>query len=109
MTSPSTTRYLLILARLGMITTGCATTNVHEDPLRNTKKLVSEGHVSLYQNGAFRVPNTSISLMPPGPSTLELVTERAGMRARESFETSIQKAAESVYIVSEGTKLTYKV
>jgi hypothetical protein len=53
------------------------------------------------------VPNTSISLIPPGPSALEFAQELAGMRARQSFETSIKNAAESVYIVSEGTKRTF--
>jgi hypothetical protein len=100
---------LLLFALLGALSFGCATTGSNEDPLRNTKKLVAEGHVSLYKNGAFKVPNTSISLIPPGPSALEFVQELAGMRARQSFETSIEKAAASVYVVSEGTKLTYDV
>jgi hypothetical protein len=91
----------------GMIASGCATTKMTGDPLQNTKKLVREGHVSLYKNGAFRVPNTSISLIPPGPAALEFAQELAGMRARQSFETSIKNAAESVTIVSEGTKLTF--
>jgi hypothetical protein len=100
---------LLLVTFLGMTGIGCATTGAHDDPLRNTKKLVTEGHVSLYENGAFKVPHTSISLIPPGPSTVEFVQELAGVRARQSFELSVKKAAESVYIVSEGTKLTYKV
>jgi len=100
---------LISFAVLIMMSAGCATTNMKDDPLRNTKKLATEGHVSLYQNGAFRVPNTSISLIPPGPSTLEFVQELAGMRARQSFETSVKNAAESVYIVTEGTKLTYNI
>ena len=37
-----------------------------DDPLKYSKKLVAEGHLSLYENGAFHVPNTSISLIPPG-------------------------------------------
>lgn len=101
---------LLSLALFGLLFSGCATTGgMREDPLKYTKKLVVQGHVSLYQNGAFRVPNTSISLIPAGPSALEFVGELAGMRARQSLETSIKNAADSVYIVSEGTKLTYRV
>ena len=46
---------LLIVAFLGITGIGCATTGAHDDPLRNTKKLVTEGHVSLYENGAFKV------------------------------------------------------
>ena len=42
------------------------------DPLKHTKTLVLEGHRSLYNNGAFQVPNTSIRLIPAGPSALEL-------------------------------------
>jgi hypothetical protein len=100
---------LLLFVLLNVTVSGCATTGNSEDPLRNTKKLVTEGHVSLYKNGAFRVPNTSISLIPPGPSTLEFVQELAGMRARQSFETSIEKAAASVYVVSAGANLTFEV
>ncbi len=55
------------------------------------------------------MPNTSISLIPPGPSTMEFVSELAGVRGRQSFELSVKKASESIYVVSEGTKLTYRV
>jgi hypothetical protein len=99
---------VVLLAALLTIAAGCATTNVKDDPLKYTKKLVTEGHVSLYKNGAFQVPNTSIALIPPGPRTMELVGELAGVRAKQSFLTSIERAADSVYIVSEGTKLTYR-
>lgn len=109
MTSAKCMRSLLLVVLFGAIGTGCATTNGPEDPLRNTKKLVAEGHGSLYKNGAFQVPNTSISLIPPGPSTLEFVQELAGVRGRQSFELSVKKASESIYVVSEGTKLTYRV
>jgi hypothetical protein len=98
---------LLGAVLLGAVLTGCLTTRA--DPLENTKKLVREGHVSLYQNGAFRVPNTPISLIPAGPSTREFVGELMGMRASQSFSTSIEHAAQSVYIVSDGTKLTYSL
>lgn len=108
MSSAKYIQSLLIVVSFGAIGIGCATTGGHEDPLRNTKKLSAEGHGSLYKNGAFQVPNTSISLIPPGPSTLEFVTELAGVRGRESFELSVKKAADSIYVVSEGTKLTYK-
>ncbi len=97
--------FLVCAALLGAVLTGCATRTA--DPLQNTKKLATEGHVSLYQNGAFQVPHTSISLIPAGPSTREFVGELMGMRAGQSFSTSVEHAAQSVYIVSEGTKLTY--
>ncbi len=105
-TDPLRTLALLLIA---LLLGGCATTGaMRQDPLKNTKKLAAEGHVSLYQNGAFRVPNTHISLIPPGPSALEFAEELAGLRARESFALAIRNAADSVYIVTEGTKVTYR-
>ncbi len=109
MTPDKCMRPLLLLMIFCMSAAGCATTNVKDDPLRNTRKLMAEGHTSLYNNGAFQVPHTSLRLIPPGPSTLEFVQELAGMRAKQSFETSIKNASESVYVVSEGTKLTYNL
>jgi len=102
-------RLVLFVTLFCAVAAGCATTNAKDDPLKYTKKLVAEGHASLYKNGAFRVPNTSISVIPPGPGALEFAQELAGMRARQSFETSLRNAADSVFVVSEGTKLTYKV
>ncbi|GAB6096016.1 hypothetical protein JCM14469_22690 [Desulfatiferula olefinivorans] len=78
------------------------------DPLENTRKLVREGHASLYNNGAFRVPRSSICLIPPAPETTELIMELAGLRARQAFLRSLKQASESVYIVSEGTRLTFR-
>lgn len=100
-------RYALYMFLL-LLVTGCATTN-SGDPLKNTKKLVSEGHRSLYNNGAFQVPNTRLSLIPAGPSALELAGELAGVRARQSFTTAIDRASDSVVVVAEGTKMTWKL
>ena len=80
-----------------------------EDPLKHTRKLVKEGHVSLYNNGVFKVPYTSVRLIPPGPDTIEFARELAGIRARESFSLSLKKAAESVDVVVEGTKDSYEL
>lgn len=74
----------------------------------NTPKLVAEGHSTLYNNGAFHVPQSSIYLIPPGPDAYSFAMELMGERARQSFLTSIKKAAESVYIVSAGTKISVK-
>ncbi|OGW36971.1 MAG: hypothetical protein A2X58_10400 [Nitrospirae bacterium GWC2_56_14] len=109
MASAEYVRSLLLVVLFGAMGTGCATTGGPDDPLRNTKKLAAEGHASLYKNGAFQVPHTSISLIPPGPSTMEFVYELAGVRGRQSFELSVKKASESIYVVSEGTRLTYRV
>lgn len=89
-----------------LFTVSCA--GKQHDPLQNTRKLIKEGHASLYHNGAFRVPRSSIYLIPPAPETTELVLEMAGLRARQAFLRSLKQAAESVYIVSEGSKLTFK-
>ncbi len=102
-------RLSAFLALTLSLVAGCATTGINEDPLKYTKKLVAEGHATLYNNGAFEVPNTSIKLIPPAPDALSLAGELAGLRARQSLELSLQRAAESVTIVAEGTKHTYQL
>ena len=87
----------------------CTTTETADDPLKHTKKLVVEGHVSLYNNGAFRVPQTSIRLIPPGPSAWELAGSLMGLRARQAFLLALSKAKESVTILAEGTTLSFHV
>ena len=74
------------------------------DPLRNTKKLAAQGHATLYRDGAFQVPMTTVHLVPPGPSTLELAEELAGMRALQSFEESLKHARESVNVAKTGVE-----
>ena len=73
-----------------------------DDALHNTKKLAAEGHAGLYRNGAFQVPMTTIHLIPPGPSALELAAELAGWRAQQSFQESIKHARESVDVAKAG-------
>ena len=75
-----------------------------QDPLHNTKKLVAEGHATLYRNGAFQVPATTIHLIPPGPSALDLAAELAGMRARQSFLESVKHARESADLAKAGVE-----
>lgn len=81
----------------------CAQPSV-KDPLQNTRKLAAEGHATLYNNGAFEVPMTTIHLIPPGPSALELAAEMAGMRARQSFEESVKHARESASFAQAGVE-----
>lgn len=99
-------RSLLLLILIASLP-ACATTQ--NDPLRYSKKLIKEGHLSLYNNGAFRVPNTELTLIPAGPRAWELAGELAGLRARQSFMTAVKRAADSVTIVSEGTQITYRL
>lgn len=80
----------------------CSQQPARQDPLRNTKKLAAEGHATLYNNGAFEVPMTTIHLIPPAPSAMELASEMAGLRARQSFQESIKHARESVDFVQFG-------
>ena len=99
------------LLSLAVLLSACASNQVGnsvEDPLKNTKHLVVEGHKSLYQNGAFHIPNTSLSLIPAGPSAFEFAQELSGIKARESFLTSIQNAKDSVEVISIGNKKTYE-
>jgi hypothetical protein len=44
---------------------GCASAKDPDDPIKNSRKLVIEGHKSLYDNGAFAVKGTSIKFIPP--------------------------------------------
>jgi hypothetical protein len=98
-----------LFAGLCLLSAGCASVpKEQDDPLRYTKKLVTEGHATLYHNGAFQVPHTEIRLIPAGPDALELAGEMMGLRARESFVTALKNAADSVQIVADGTKLTYR-
>lgn len=80
----------------------CSQQAVKQDPLQNTKKLAAEGHATLYNNGAFAVPMTTIHLIPPGPDALGLASEMAGMRARQSFQESLKHARESVDFAQAG-------
>lgn len=89
--------------------TSCAGNPQQEDPLKNTRKLVKEGHADLYNNGAFTVPNTQISLIPAAPSATEFGLELMGFRARQSFEQSLQNAKDSVYLVADGTKKSFQI
>lgn len=86
--------------------TSCATHK--SDPLKNTKKLVSEGHASLYQNGAFQVPATKIKLIPPGPDAFSFAKELTGLKAKESFFKYINEVKATTVTIYEGGKKTYK-
>ncbi len=100
-------RTLIMLAGL-LLLGGCAASS-KDDPLRNTKKLVTKGHVSLYENGAFQVPHTSLKLIPAGPEPLELAQELVGIRARASFQQALKEAKESVYIIPEGSRFSLEL
>ncbi len=89
--------------------TGCAHNGLEPDPLQNTKQLAKKGHKSLYENGAFHIPNTSMSLIPAGPSAVSFAMELGGVKAGQSFTTSLKNAMDSVTVVSVGTQKTYQL
>ncbi len=92
---------LLILSCLTLIS--CAH-QPGKDPLQNTKKLIAEGHATLYNNGAFQIPMTTMHLIPPGPAAIDLAYEMAGLRASQSFQKSLKHARESVDFAQAGVK-----
>lgn len=78
------------------------------DPLKNTKKLIKEGHSTLYQNGAFQVPSTKIKLIPPGPDAINLAKELSGLRAKESFLKYINEVKASSIVIYDGSKKSFR-
>lgn len=99
--------FTIIATLTGALLSSCSSTA--KDPLKNSKKLFKEGHVSLYNNGAFKVPNTEITLIPAGPSAYDFAFELAGMHARQSFIQSIKNAGDSVSLVADGTRKSYRL
>lgn len=77
------------------------------DPLKNSRKLINDGHATLYNNGAFQIPTTKIKLIPAAPEPLELAKELSGVKARESFFKYLNEVQSSVVTVWEGGKKTY--
>jgi len=73
-----------------------------QDPLVYSKKHLGE-HVSLYKNGAFQVPSTTVKLIPPGPELLDFFGLAVGVKAHDSFLLALESARSSVNIVKSGT------
>lgn len=93
---------------IALLLLGCASTGDIDDPLKNSKKLIKEGHKSLYRNGAFEVKGTSIKLIPPfAESEVFILGHRVGL-AKQAFSENVKKAGESVYILKEGTEISMK-
>jgi hypothetical protein len=91
------------LIYLSLILFACAGPGLNEDPLKNTKKLMKEGHVSLYENGAFQVPLTKVKLIPPGPETSEIVSSLAGVKSKAAFLHSLNEVMSTHQLVKAGT------
>ena len=105
-THTTSTAFLFLLGAL--LLSSCSTTHPNDDPLKYSRKLIKQGHTSLYNNGAFKVPFTEIKLIPAGKSAKDTALELMGFHARQSLLQSLQNAAESIYIVPAGTKLSLK-
>ncbi len=95
-------KYLILFLLLS-----CSSTQ-KQDPLIYTKKHMGE-HVSLYKNGAFQVPSTTVKLIPPGPELLDFFSMAAGVKARASFLLALDNAKSSVNIVKAGTMKSMKI
>ncbi len=99
---------LLTNLTIAILLLGCASASDPDDPIKNSRKLVKEGHKSLYNNGAFDVKGTSIKLIPPfAEAEIFIYGKRVGL-AKEAFSENVKKAGESVYILKEGTEISLK-
>lgn len=92
---------------MGLAAGGCSSGDP-EDPLKYSKKLIKGGHKSLYENGAFQIPYTSIKLIPPGKEALAGVS-LSGSSAYAAFQENMVQAWDSVEVLTEGTKYSYKL
>ncbi len=97
-----------LLLLCGMLS-ACAQQPGKQDPLQNTKKLAAEGHATLYHNGAFEIPMTTIHIIPPGPDAWDLAAEMAGLRARQSFQESKKHALESIDLARAGVNKSAEI
>ncbi|GBF52047.1 hypothetical protein LPTSP4_35850 [Leptospira ryugenii] len=88
----------------------CSTTKQDkDDPLRNSKKLIGEGHKSLYFQGAVPIAGTSIKFIPPmEEGEIFILGRRVGF-AKAEFSKAILKAKESVVVIKEGTKKSWSL
>lgn len=74
--------------------------------LVNTKKLAVAGHTTLYNSGAFAIPETTIYIVPPVPGCLKLAAQIAGQHAGHFFAVSITRARKSLDFARAGVKKT---
>ncbi|MCE9499897.1 MAG: hypothetical protein K8R21_05285 [Leptospira sp.] len=100
--------FLLKAITILVLFISCAGNKREDDPLKNTKQLVIRGHSSLYNNGAFGVKGTSIKFIPAFEEGEIYLFPKRIQFARSVFSKSIKRAAESVIIVKEGTRFSFK-
>ncbi|MBN2724409.1 MAG: hypothetical protein JXR95_10095 [Deltaproteobacteria bacterium] len=80
-----------------------------KNPVKYTGKLMKRGHIDLYNNGALRIPGTVVKIIPPGETPIEIAKEFIGIKARDSFLLALKNAADSVYMISDGAKLSLRL
>lgn len=84
----------------------CASTN---SEMKYSKKLIKDGHSSLYKNGAFKLPHSSVKLIPSGPEVFNIPSQFIGGSARNSYLKAVEKANESFHIIKKGSLKSYQV
>jgi|JI8StandDraft_1071087.scaffolds.fasta_scaffold01136_3 hypothetical protein len=106
----STTTKTIPFFLLGIFLYTCASTKAdQDDPLKNSKKLIKEGHKSLYFQGAVPLAGTSIKFIPPmEEGEIYIMGRRYGF-AKEEFSKAYNKAKESVIVVKEGTNKSWSL
>lgn len=91
-----------------LILVSCAT-NEKVDHLENTKRLVKDGHQSLYKNGALKIPYTKVKLIAPGPDTIEITKNLVGIRAKESLLLALSNIQNTYGLMKAGAVKSYLI
>jgi hypothetical protein len=87
----------------------CSSTAIdQQDPLKNTKSLAVKGHTSLYENGAFQIPHTSVKLIPSWDESMSLSTHLGLYSSKASFRVAVSQIKESVLFVKKGAVKSYQ-
>lgn len=92
-------KWILVIAMLS----ACASND-----FKGTKNVVVEGHKTLYYNGAFQFPYSTVKVIPPGPSAIDLALEMSGPKARKSFLMALNRAKETYSIIEHGSIQSYR-
>lgn len=86
----------------------CSSSVKKEDPLGNSKKLIREGHKSLYKNGALKVPHTRVKLIAPGPDAIEFGLGLVKINARQSLLMALNDVTSSYDFMKIGVAKSLK-
>ncbi|MCZ8157528.1 MAG: hypothetical protein O9264_15505 [Leptospira sp.] len=92
-----------------LVLTCKSTETDQDDPLKNSKKLIREGHKSLYYQGAVPIAGTSIKFIPPMEEGEIYIYGKKFKFAKEEFSKAITKASESIIVIKNGTKYSWSL